>query len=201
MRSPARAGTIRGRAAAPASRSGSLRGSTKKSLSRSSGQRSKTSAWLQWEPGSAAKPPVPSSLSVRLTRPWTQAKWLPVVLPFWSVWNQPPRVRQPASTAGGRKAQAPSKLTSRSSGLSTPQTLAKALSTRGRVRTCHMKGVWPMPSPFMMPLCGCAGQAPSPQEPGSPRCARPCVAASTWSQKSSVARSTSSPLSAEAKTA
>ena len=39
-----------------------------------------------------------TSLSVMETRPCAQAKSLPVVRPFWSVWNQPERVRHLAHT-------------------------------------------------------------------------------------------------------
>lgn len=39
-----------------------------------------------------------SSLCVMETRPCAQVKSLPVVRPFWSVWNQPERVRHLAHT-------------------------------------------------------------------------------------------------------
>ena len=89
------------------------------------------------------------------------------------------------STEGGRKAQHPSKLTSRSS-LLTLHTWAKACITGGRVRTYHMNSSaepsrtshsgshascystvghnteaqsdWPMPPELMMPLSSCPGQ-------------------------------------------
>mmetsp|Transcript_51894 Transcript_51894/g.161001 ORF Transcript_51894/g.161001 Transcript_51894/m.161001 type:complete len:278 (-) Transcript_51894:109-942(-) len=186
-RSPARTRTTRGRNEEFLPKRGSVRGMTKKSFSRLRGHRSKMSLWRLCDPGKTASPPVESSWSVKATKPWAHSNPLPVVQPFWSVWNHPPLVLQPGSMAVGRKAQAPSKLTTSSDGSRSPQMSAKARSTAGRVRTNHMKGAWPTPGAPRRPLEGCPGQAGRPQVSGFSRRTCPCVLSSRNSQNKSVA--------------